>query len=136
MSLLDWFYGTDALQKQSDSLTGQTTALNQARVDAGIYDPSYMDVYNKHLMINTPDTLGSDAVSVHDQVSGAFYEGLAQGSSNVSSAIGGFFNALLKPIGAVLRGVPWWIWAALLVALFLWLGGGKWLERKARAQFA
>ena len=135
MSLLDWIYGTDALQKQSDTLTKQTMALNQSRVDSGVYDPSYMTIYNQHLTQNTPDTLGSDAVSVHDQITSEFNAGLAQGANNVSSGISGFFNAIVAPIKAVLKGLPWWIWVAGLLVLFLWLGGGKWLERKARSHF-
>ncbi len=45
--------------------------------------------------------------------------------SAISSAIGGAGKGLVS-------GIAWWLWLLAAGALFVWLGGGKWLKSKAQ----
>lgn len=85
----------------------------------------------EHLSTQRLDTADIDA-----SLDRAADEGLTEGAGNVTGFVGGVFGVFGKAIGAVLKGVPLWLWALALVGVFVYLGGGGFLSRKARKALA
>jgi hypothetical protein len=119
------FYGVDLDEEQArqDDLDRRLREMNERDYGRGgrLYerisaergeaaaDETYQDVL---------DNLESSRIDdVEAQVRDAFYEGLQDGTRNIQRGFDFSFGA-----------IPWQLWAAGAVALFLWAGGGAWLK--------
>lgn len=123
MPILTWLYGDTANADAAAQADAQLRELNQKK-------------YGSSGMIQ--DTLsGTDGVDVwvppgeqEKQVNAAFQEGLNDGANNVTGFVSGAFNFIGKALGAVLLGIPIWVWLIAGAGVFFYLGGGVWLRRK------
>jgi len=61
---------------------------------------------------------------------------VSAGGSILGGGIGDIVSSILNGIKNIFTSlfsqIPWWVWLLAALALFWWLGGGKYLENKAR----
>ncbi len=136
MSLIGWLFGAPKLQSEGDRLDAELAALNQKEYGEGgrIYNQIEAQrgtaaadaAYRQTLANQQTGATGN----VDKQISDAFDEGLNDGANNVTGFVSGVFKTIGKALGAVLLGIPVWIWLGLAVGAFFYLGGGAFLRRK------
>lgn len=142
-------YNAAELQQKSAELDAQLAALNEeARATGTISDQTYQATV-EHLASQAAET-----ATIGDQLDAATVEGFVQGYQNelavlesipkyagrvtgdvlwavTSGVTGGAGSILGKFFGAL----PWWIWVGGATAVLIYLGGHRYVERKARAYF-
>lgn len=136
MSFLGSIFGADDLQKEGDALDAKLAAMNNAD-----YAPGGR-LYNK--VAATSGTAAADANydavvknlqtgatgDVDAQINEAFKEGLQEGANNITGFVSGAFKFVGKALGAILLGIPVWVWLGVGVVVFFYLGGGNIIRRK------
>ena len=124
MSLLSSIFGADKLQAEGDALDARLAELNKT---------IYLDKYNRPDLYEQAQANAARGATgnVAQQIDAAFKEGLQDGANNVTGFFGGAFDIVGKGVGAILKGVPWWIWAAAILYLLITTGLLGPLVRKA-----
>lgn len=160
MSLLgklnDWITGqpsgtTDQIAATDAQTNAQLQALNDQQLASGLITQSQYDTMTADVN-NEPGTSAADqlAGSAGALVSGAgqaaenpgqvLQTGLTwegQQAANVAAGVtSGASNALGRTLGGIFKNLSLTAWIVIAVVLFLWLGGGGFLERKARAKLS
>ena len=141
MSFIGWLFGADALQAQGDALDAKLGAMNTSDYEPGgslynkIADEQGLAAANR-AWGTVQDNLSTGATgNVDAQISGAFGDSVA---ASIATVAGWIKDALNGVGGAVKRfvtgAIPWWVWLALAVGLFLYFGGGVWLAKKLKAK--
>jgi hypothetical protein len=160
MSLLgrfnDWISGQPA--GTSDSIAASdaaTTAANDAitlqQLNRGIitqaqYDQEIANGANQASnsvldqtgqLVDAATTGAVDAAGNPVQVldTGLTWEGQTAGNA-ISSVTSAATGAAGNVLGKFLAAIPIWVWLAAAAGLFLYLGGGSFLERKARRRLS
>jgi len=124
MSLLSWFYGGDALQKQGEALDAQIVQNAQERYGPG--SPNY----NAGQWAAIEQNLASGATgNVEAQLNDAFMSGIEDGKNNITGAVSGSFDFVGGGLGSVLKGIPWYVWAGVLVFFFWPYIAGRLVKR-------
>ena len=91
--------------------------------DALIYGPSWQ----AQVETNYRAQESFDPDHQQDLIGEAFEQGASEGLETMQDAVKG----TLSKVGLGALGfIPWWVWPAALIALFLYLGGGAWLRKK------
>lgn len=124
MSLLSSIFGADKLQAEGDALDARLAELNKT---------IYLDKYNRPDLYEQAQANAARGATgnVAQQIDAAFKEGLQDGANNVTGFFGGAFDIVGKGVGAILKAVPWWIWAAAILYLLITTGLLGPLVRKA-----
>lgn len=129
------FGGGAREQARGDQLDAQLSALNGVEYAPGgrIYD-EIQTQQGTAAADRAFDTVQADEQSgatgnVLDQLQTAGQEGANQGLND-------FWGGIGKALRGLLGIFPWWLWLLAGAGLFLYLGGGRWLERKARIKLA
>lgn len=124
MSLLSSIFGADKLQAEGDALDARLAELNKT---------VYLDKYNRPDLYEQAQANAARGATgnVAQQIDAAFREGLQDGANNVTGFFGGAFDIVGKGVGAILKAVPWWIWAAAILYLLITTGLLGPLVRKA-----
>jgi hypothetical protein len=107
----------DEEQRRSDELDRKLDAEN-AR-DAVKYGPEWQAMVREN---QERDGSGYN-MDVEAEVDEAFEEGLQEGADNITAVVSKPFDIAGAGIGALLKAVPWWVWAAAALGLFIQLGG-------------
>lgn len=114
----------DEQQQLSDSLDSKITAANQQLENQGFVPSGYTQAASND--IAAADVQSGDA-NVVGSVNSEFVAGAKEGLQNVLNApgkiVGGVGSGLSTVVWGIVKSIPWWIYAAALVALFIWLGG-------------
>lgn len=141
---MGWFqkliYGIDLEEEQrrGDELDRQLREMNERDYGPGgrIYErieaergTEEADAVYDQVRDNLNEGLTGD---VEAQVDDAFREGLEEGYENVT---GGISNTLAAPFRFTFASIPWQLWIAAAVALFLYMGGGVWLKGLINRKF-
>lgn len=112
-------------QQRSDDLDAQRIALEKRRADMGLISSDQADTNISKISSEREDVAGD--------LNTAFAEGAKEGYAATTGAIKTGLAAPFKFTWAIL---PWQVWAAGAVALFLYMGGGVYLRgiiaRKAK----
>lgn len=121
MSILpDWLTGYDAENAQrAAAADAKLSELNKA--DYQTPGGKYYSAANAAAVTKdyaTQATFGADAQRT--EIDQAFTDTL---DSQAKSIIGGPLGIAWATIKSILGAIPWWIWAAAGLALFVWLGG-------------
>jgi hypothetical protein len=113
MGLLSWIYGGDQLQAEGDKLDAQIAdtygkdyAPGGRFYNAGQWNQIQQDLAN------------SQTGNVSQQLNDAFAVGLQEGKNNITSAVSGTFDLAGGGLGALLKGVPWYVWAGVILFFF------------------
>jgi hypothetical protein len=125
MSFLGSLFGADDLQKEGAALDAQLAALNERDYGPGgrYYNAGNYEVIKQNLETGATGNVDS-------QINEAFFEGLQEGKNNITGAVGGTFDLFGGGLGAILKGIPWYVWAGVFL-YFAWPFIGA---RLARAQ--
>jgi len=119
-------YGVDLDEEQAkqDQVKAQLAAENEKDRE------KFGDAWFEEAQAN----LDKSRINVEAEVDQAFDEGLQEGAANVSAVIRKPFEIVGTGIGAVLKGVPWWVWGiGLAVAgFYLWPVLGPMLGARRR----
>ena len=114
MGLLSYFYGGDQLQAEGNALDAKLAASN-----AELYGPGGK-YYNAGQWSQIQQNMATGATGdVSAQLNDAFAVGLNEGKANITSAVSGTFDLAGGGLAAVLRGIPWYVWAGLIL-FFAW----------------
>jgi hypothetical protein len=138
MSFIGSLFGADELQATGDAADARIEEMNRRDYAPGgrLYerikrergqaaaDAAYQTVLG-HL--ETGRTGDVDA-----QINTAFQEGLQDGRNNITGFVSNVFGFVGKALGAILLGIPVWVWAVAAVAVWGWLGfpGMKAIRKK------
>ena len=144
--LTDWWYGTDQLQKESADLDAQLQKMNEEAKAKGTIDQATYDATVAHLATQIKDTQNIPA-----GVDQAFVDGALEGYQSDLAVLnsipkyagkvsGDVLHAITTGVGSglgsIVGGIPFWLWIAGGVALFVYLGGGKVVEHQARKRIS
>lgn len=143
-------YDEAELQAKSRELDAQLAAMNQEAMTTGRISQETYNETVEHLAEQVALT-----ESIDEDLNAATIEGLIQGYQNelaVLQAIPEYAGRLTGDVlGAATRGVtrgagsilggffgalPWWVWVGGAAAVFVYFGGHRYVERRARAAFA
>ncbi len=114
MGLLSFFYGGDKLQAEGDALDAKLAESN-----AELYGPGGK-FYNAGQWSQIQQNMSTGSTgNVSAQLNDAFAEGLNEGKNNITGAVSGTFDLAGGGLAAVLKGIPWYVWAGVLL-FFLW----------------
>lgn len=128
------FYGVDLDEEQArgNELDAKLNALNNQALQSGKYTQAQYELAMDH---------ASEGVTgdVNQQVWQAAGEGALEGAKGelklVSTVAGGTASAVKGTLnfafGTILSAIPWWIYLGALGYGFWWLGGFRWLKKKA-----
>lgn len=135
-------YNADDLQKESADLDAQLAAVNRQARDKGTVDEATYQATVAHLAQQIRDTQNIPADIDQAWVDGALegyhadlavLEAIPKYAGRVT---GDVLGALGRGAFSGLGALPWWLWVAGGLALFLHLGGGKAVEFQARKRIA
>jgi hypothetical protein len=125
MSLLpDWLTGYDSdnadAAAAADAESRRINALNRdrGRLSEAAYEQTQRD-------FQTQEPIGQAAQRA--AIDKAFTDELADRAKGIFKTP---LDVAWETILAILKAVPWFVWLGAAVAIFLWLGWGKWLLRK------
>jgi hypothetical protein len=126
MSFLTWISGGSGEQERGNNLDAQLAQLNARDYAPGgkLYTPENWERVQAN-------QASGQTVDVDKEIAGAFKEGLDDGAKNVTGFLGGAFDIVGKGVGAILKAVPWWIWAAAILYILITTGLLGPLVRKA-----
>jgi len=130
MSLLTWIVGHD-----------EENAQNAAQADARLRELNEQDAqkyganWAAEVQRNYANQETFDPKQQRKEIAEAFTEGTKDGAKNISNFISGIFAFIGRALGAVLLGIPFWVWAHAGLALWFYLGkpGLKTLRKKLPA---
>lgn len=98
MSLLSWWYGTDADVQRIQEADAKIREINDAR-----------GISNANL-----DATAITQASAEAELSDAFGQGIDEGAANIKGAINATAGAVT---GTFFKIVPWWVWPLVLIAI-------------------
>lgn len=129
------FGGGASEQAKGDQLDAQLSALNGVEYAPGgrIYDeiqsqrgtPAADEAFTA---VQADEQSGATG-NVLDQLQTAGQEGANQGLSD-------FWGGIASALKGLLGIFPWWLWLLAGLGVFFYVGGGRWLERKARIKLS
>lgn len=99
---------------------------NQYLVDSGVWTPAQGAAA-------TADINTTIADSDPSQVTTAFTSALG---SELSNPIGSLWSTWTAWLKSFLGTIPVTLWIVIIIAIFLWLGGGGFVERRARERLS
>lgn len=120
------FLGTslDEEQAKSNELDRKINEANAKLEGAGYVGPGYAALAASDIAAGDMSTGANNVVA---SVNSEFIAGAEQGLHNVLSAPGKAVHlagsGLSELLAGILKNIPWWIYGAALVALFVWMGG-------------
>ncbi len=143
---------TDASAAQGAAADAQLKALDQADLDSGkitqdqynteisnIDDEAYTDSPTDIAVVTAAAGIQGAAEAATDPVqvveTGLDWEASTAGTV-AGSAVKAASDAAKTAAGSFFSKIPWWVYPVVVIGLFLYLGGGGFLERKARARFS
>lgn len=121
-------------QRIADTQGDDAAAAYMAQVNADYAAQNDSSVTGQALQIDTgfaSGVLDAAANPVDSFSNGLQWEG-AQVGSIAGQVAGATANAAKSAFLGTASKIPWWVWVAGAVAIFVWLGGGGFVERKAR----
>lgn len=130
MGLWNWIKtqatGVDEDAEMERARQLEAAADAQAQISAAKYGDEWLVAYNAH-------DAGDDVYLNGSEYNQGFEEGWEEGKQNITSTVRGGFRVVGDGLSSVLTGIPWWIWAAGLLALLAYLGAfrGVLAERRA-----
>ena len=77
-----------------------------------------LDEWNRQV----EDTRAREAATDSETVGDAFEQGLDEGADNIRGAVSGTFNVVGKGLAGVLTGIPFWVWALVILAALQYFG--------------
>lgn len=116
MSFLSYLYGDDENAARAAAADAQLRDMNQARAQELGSEWLYQVDRNYASQV----TFGVDAQNA--QIDTAFGEGWNDGQKNVTGFVSGIFKGIGDVLGAVLLGIPFWVWAIAAIGVWGWLG--------------
>ena len=126
MSILSYLYGDDENAARGAAADAQLRALNEER--AKTLGAQWKNQVDRNY--ETQVTYGVAAQNA--EIDAAFGEGWNDGKKNITGFVGGFFKVIGDGLSAVLLGIPAWVWLAVGVGVWGWLGfpGLKTIKKK------
>jgi hypothetical protein len=122
------------LAKQQSQLN-DAIAARQAAADAGDAPPISAQTMSQDQALLQEQVDSQDAAAA-----AGFAEGAQEGLNNVLNAPGKLVGAVGSGAGTVLWGIvkniPWWVWAAGVAAVFVWMGGLELLGFELKGRLA
>lgn len=112
-AILNWLYGGNELQAESDRLDAQLSTVNNDALARGAITKEQYDETNANISRGILDVSG--------ELETSFGEGLKEGQSNIRKTIAAPFNAAFAII-------PWQLWVVGGVGLFIYMGGAQYLK--------
>lgn len=137
--LLDKLFGADDLQSEGDALDAELRRVNERDYSEGgriynIIEQSSGQAAADGAYQTVLDNLTSGATgNVSQQLEQEFDLGWEEGKQNVTGAVSKAFSVVTDIAGTVLKGVPWWIWA-LVILYFAWPILAPMIARRAATQ--
>ena len=116
MSFLSYLYGDQENAARAAAADAQLRDMNQARAQELGSEWLYQVDRNYASQV----TFGVDAQNA--QIDTAFGEGWNDGQKNVTGFVGNLFKGIGDVLGAVLLGIPFWVWAIAAFGVWGWLG--------------
>lgn len=114
----------EAEQARGDQLDQKISVYQREQRDSNAWNEQQYQQAVAHQMEGTTG-------NVVGQVKESFDQGWTAGLDNISTGIKSTLNRIIgDPLSAVLGGLPWWLWAAGVIALFTYFGGFAWLKAK------
>lgn len=127
MSILSWFYSDPENDARGAAAAAQLEQIKNDRIASGYYNAAQAAQVQQSWETDAYLTPAQADAALND----AFDEGWQEGQQNVSTFIGGTLNKVVgSPLKAILGGIPWWVWLALIVGLFFYLGGFTFLRKR------
>lgn len=142
-------YDAAEQQRKSAELDALLAEVNQQALTTGTVDEATYNETVLHIAAQVAETERID-----ESMDAAVVEGLIEGYKNelavlegipkyagrlTGDVLGAVTSGVGRGAGSILGGIfgniPWWVWAGGAVALFLYLGGGRYVERHARSAF-
>jgi len=130
MGLWNWVVtqatGVDpaAEQARSNAADAATAQLDQQNLESGTWTQAQYDQAIQNIGTGNTATGAGDAMG---SINSEAEAGLAEGLNNVLTAPGKLVGAVGSGASTLLWGIikaiPWWIYLAAGVALFIWMGG-------------
>ena len=138
MTLADIWKKSGQTTDEAEANISRQKALAQQRLDARRAAGTITD---EEYAARAAEIFGvSPETSINTQILGEAEEGLEDGLGNVLDAPGRVVAGVTDGAGragwGVVKNIPWWVWAGLLVYGFFRIGGFGWLSRKAKAKLA
>jgi hypothetical protein len=120
MFLDKFLYGVDLDEEQArqNDLDKQLAALNKKELESGSWDVEQFNTAEANRQAGA-------ITNVQDDVHAAFSEGLQEGYELTT---GGIKRTLAAPFTFTFAAIPWQLWLAAAVALFIYMGGGVYLR--------
>lgn len=128
------FYGVDLDEEQArgNDLDAKLNALNNQARDSGKYTQEQYEIAMDHA---SAGAIGD----VNQQVWDAAKQGALEGAKGelklVDTVAGGAASAVKGTLnfaaGTILSAIPWWVFLGAAGYGFWWIGGFKWLKKKA-----
>lgn len=144
--LPDWATGYDAANADraaaADAQLRQMNAVDYSpggsiyNDAAGQYGSTYADslagkVAADYAAQDVSAPMGQDAQ--REQIQKEFDTTMQKKADGI---FGTFFGGIFDVLKTILKAIPLWVWIVAGIALFIWLGGGGWLRRKANKHFS
>ena len=130
MGLWNWiktqYTGVDEDAETARAAELERAADAQAQISAAKYGDEWLVTYNQH-------DAGDDVYLNGSEFNQGFDQGLEEGKQNIRNTVRGGFNILGNGLSGILTGIPWWVWAAGIIALLAYLGVFRGLLDKRRA---
>lgn len=132
MSLWSYLTGTE------DQATADARYAAQQQHLAGTVDARLAAATLSDQQANTirQNYLNGGLDSVDTAAQQGFIEGAQDGLNNVLAAPGNAISGAGGVVGSILKNIPWWAWVLGAGAIFIYLGGGLWLLKRAKGAFA
>jgi len=130
MGLWNWITtqatGVDpaAEQARSNAADAANAKLNQQLLDQGTWTQTQYDQANADMAAGNAST-GTDNVAgaINAEAAAGLQEGLNNVLTAPGKAVGAIGGGLTTALWGILKNIPWWVYLAAGVALFVWMGG-------------
>lgn len=130
-------FGTsDGIAATDAATTAQLAQLNQADLNNGLITQAQYDQMQTDLATQTDSSVQGQNAEITQGLEEGAAQGLANEEKAVSTVTSGVTGVAGGLIGSFLKSLPWWVWLGAAAALFFYLGGGGFLERRARERLS